>query len=188
MEGPEDLADAVRRLEARVQSLEALYGLVDLLALPGLLAGGAARIFDSTQAADTIPAQAAGFYGKEVDGRGVPIRWTRFPEPGVLDIAVLEGIPFLLRLRVLNQPHIQRSEDLDVRMADGRSLQFSDPESPEHGILAFETSINPERTGVLRLLLSSTSRLQAGAGDTRTLGLPFVELRSSPRLQITPAG
>ena len=187
MEGPDDLAATVRRLEARVQSLENLYGLIDLLALPGLLAGGAARIFDSTQAADSIPGQAPGFYGKEVDGRGLALRWTRFPEPGVLDIAVLVGMRFQLRLRVLHTPHINGPGDLAVSTADGDPLVFEEMDAPDQGVLEFSTRINPTQTGLIRLHLSSRAPLTTSSADTRKLGLPFVQLRSTPCLQIPAA-
>ena len=188
MDDPEDLANVVRRLEARVQSLESLYGLIDLLSLPGLLAGGAMRIFDCTQSADGIAPQAVGFYGKETDGRGVPIRWTRYPQAGQLDIAVLKSIPFLLQLRVLHTPHVSNPADLNVSTADGERVVFDANSQLEDGVLEFSAVITPENTGLVRLALSSKTHLQGSGGDMRQLGLPFVQVRSSPFLQNPPAG
>jgi len=188
MDSAEDLAEVVRRLEARVQSLESLYGLIDLLSLPGMLAGGAMRIFDCTQAADTIAAQAVGFYGKETDGRGLSIRWTRYPQAGQLDIAVLESMPFLLRLRVLHTPNLSGSSDLYVTKGDGEQVSFESVGQPDNGVLEFTAIVKPESTGLVRLSLSSKSCLQEAGGDARQLGLPFVQLRSSPLLHSPPAG
>jgi hypothetical protein len=187
MEDPNDLADAVARLEARVNRLESLYSLIDLLALPGLLAGGAARIFDSIQAADTIAAQAPGFYGKEMAGRGLAIRWTRFPEPGQLDIAVLGAIPFQLGLRVLHTPHIQSQDDIVVQTGDGEAIVFDTIDHLENGVLEFGAVITRSTTGVLRLCVGSRSHLEGSGGDTRLLGLPFVHLRSRPLLASPPS-
>jgi hypothetical protein len=186
MEEPNDLADAVRRLETRVQNLESLYSLIDLLALPGLLAGGAARIFDCVQSADTIAAQAVGFYGKEMASRGLAIRWTRFPDPGQLDIAVLGSIPFALELRVLHTPHVTTSDDVLVHTAEGEQISFESANHLENGVLEFVTVMTRPATGLLRLSLSSRSHLEGSGGDTRKLGLPFVHLRSHPHLATPP--
>lgn len=186
MADPEDLASTVRRLEARVQELEALYGLIDLLALPGLLAGGAARIFDSTQSADTIAGQASGFYGREAAGGGLAIRWTRFPEAGELDIAVLGSMPFALELQALHTPHIATAEDIEVRTSDGEVLAFNLVNQRENGVLEFGATLTRPNTGLVRLFISSTRALAGSGGDTRQLGLPFVKLRSRPLLA-TPA-
>jgi hypothetical protein len=188
MDGPDDLATKVRRLEARVDHLESLYGLIDLLALPGLLAGGAMRIFDCTQTAETVSAQATGFYGRELAGGGLAIRWTQFPQPALLDIAVIAAIPFAIQLQVLNTPHIQNPADLDVTLPDGARLAFELNRRLENGVIEFVAAVTAPTTGVLRLALSSTSHLQGSGGDTRKLGLPFVQLRSRPRLSMTPGG
>lgn len=187
MDGSNDLSDEVRRLEARVRHLESLYGLIDLLALPGLLAGGAARIFDCTQTAETIAAQAAGFYGKELDGRGLAIRWTRFPQPGLLDVAVIASIPFTIELQALHTPHIRTADDLDVGLPDGQRLVFELTNRLDNGVIEFGAVLTPVTTGVLRLSLSSANHLQGSGGDTRKLGLPFVQLRARPNLPMTSA-
>ena len=182
MEGPTDLMETVQRLEARVQALESLYGLVDLLALPGLLAGGAGRIFDSLQTAETIAPQAPGFYGKEDTGRGFSIRWTRYPEPARLDIAVLESIPFRVELQVLHMPHVSTVEDIVLLTSEGETISFDTVEHYENGVVEFGGLITSPRTGLLSLMVSSRTPLAGSEGDSRQLGLPFVHLRSRPDL------
>ncbi len=182
MEMPQDLPDTLQRLEARVQALESLYGLVDLLALPGLLAGGAARIFDTTQTAETIAADAPGFYGKEPAGRGFSIRWTRFPDPGRLDIAVLESIPFKVALRVLHMPHVSTEEDIVLLTSEGEPIAFDTVSHLDDGVIEFGCVITRPATGLLGLSASSRTPLERSDGDTRLLGLPFVQLRSRPNL------
>ena len=185
MTDSEDLADTVKRLEARVQELEAHHRLIDLLALPGLLAGGAARIFDCIQSAETIPAEAAGFYGREVAGGGVSIRWTRFPDAGRLDIAVIGSIPFVLELRALHTPHVRSPMDIIVRTDDGEEIDFDAVQPLEDGVLEFVTVVTRPNTGVLRLSLTTRAHLEGSGGDTRKLGLPFVRFRSRPQLAQT---
>ncbi len=182
MGGPDESADALARLEERVRNLEALYGLIDLLALPGLLMSGAARVFDATQSAETIPAQATGFYAREVAGGGVAIRWTKFPQPGLLDLAVLASIPFLLELRALNTPHVRSADDLEVVTSEGDRIAFDPASYLGDGVLQFSGILLPRSTGLLRLSLNSTSCLEGGAGESRKLGLPFVQLRSRPNI------
>jgi hypothetical protein len=182
METPTDLMEAVQRLEARVKALESLYGLVDLLAIPGLLAGGAAKIFDSLQTAETIAAQAPGFYGREAAGRGLSIRWTRFPEPARLDIAVLGSIPFLVELRVLHMPHVSTQDDVVLLTAEGERIAFDRVEHFDSGVIDFGCLVTRPNTGLLSLLASSRTSLKGSAGDSRQLGLPFVHLRSRPNL------
>lgn len=182
MGGPDEITDRLGALEERIQSLEALYGLIDLLALPGMLVGGASHVFDATQSADTIPAQASGFYAKEVAGGGLPIRWTRFPEPGAVNIAVLGTIPFRIELRVLHTPHVAAAEDLDVVTSEGERIVFEPASYLGGGVLEFSGVAAPRQTGLLSLSLSSTRCLEAAAGESRKLGLPFVQLRSRPNL------
>jgi hypothetical protein len=182
METPTSLMETVQRLEARVQALESLYGLVDLLALPGLLAGGAARIFDSVQTAETIAAQAPGFYGRETAGRGLSIRWTRFPEPGRLDIAVLASIPFRVELRVLHMPHVGTEDDVVLVTSEGEPITFDTVNHLDNGLIEFGALITRPNTGLLSLLASSRIPLESSGGDARQLGLPFVHLRSRPNL------
>jgi hypothetical protein len=174
--------ETVQRLEARVHALESLYGLVDLLALPGLLAGGAARIFDSLQTAETIAAQAPGFYGKEDTGRGFSIRWTRFPEPARLDIAVLGSIPFRVELQVLHMPHVTSVDDIVLVTSEGDRISFDKVDYLDNGVVEFGCLITSPNTGLLSLLASSRSPLETSEGDSRQLGLPFVHLRSRPNL------
>lgn len=188
MDGPDDLATRIRRLEARVDHLESLYGLIDLLGLPGLLAGGAMRIFDCTQTAETIAAHATGFYGRELAGGGLAIRWTQFPRPALLDIAVIAAIPFAIHLQVLNTPHVGRPADLDVTLPDGARLAFELTRRLENGVIEFGAVVTAPATGVLRLALSSATHLQGSGADTRMLGLPFVQLRAHPQLSMTPVG
>ncbi len=185
MTNPEDLADAVERLEARVQELEAHHRLIDLLALPGLLAGAAARIFDCIQSAETIPAEAAGFYGREIAGGGVNIRWTRFPDAGRLDIAVIGSIPFVLELRALHTPHVRSPMDIIVKTDEGEEIEFDAVQPLDNGVLEFVTVLTRPTTGVLRLSVTSRAHLEGSGGDTRKLGLPFVQLRSRPQLAQT---
>ena len=187
MEVPQDLPDTLQRLEARVQALESLYGLVDLLALPGLLAGGAARIFDTIQTAETISDQAPGFYGKEATGRGFSIRWTRFPDPGRLDIAVLGSIPFRVELRVLHTPHMSTEDDIVMLTTEGERIAFDTVEHLDEGVIQFGCLVTPSATGLLGLFASSRTPLQGSGGDTRLLGLPFVHLRSRPNLAFSPS-
>jgi hypothetical protein len=182
MEVSKDLTDTVQRLEARVQALESLYSLVDLLALPGLLAGGAARIFDSLQTAETIAAQAPGFYGREAGGRGFSIRWTRFPNPGRLDIAVLGSIPFRVELRVLHMPHVSTQDDIVMLTSEGDRIAFDTINHLDDGVLEFGCLITRPNTGLLSLFASSRAPLESSGGDSRLLGLPFVHLRSRPNL------
>jgi hypothetical protein len=182
MENPTELANTVQRLEARVHALESLYGLIDLLALPGLLAGGAARIFDSLQTADTIAAQAPGFYGREAAGRGLSIRWTRFPDPGRLDIAVLASIPFRVELRVLHMPHVSTEDDVVLLTAEGERIAFDTVNHLDNGVIEFGCLVTKSETGLLTLMASSRTPLEGSGGDTRQLGLPFVHLRSRPNL------
>jgi hypothetical protein len=182
MESQTDLMETVQRLEARVQALESLYGLVDLLALPGLLAGGAARIFDSLQTAQTIADQATGFYGKEDTGRGFSIRWTRFPEPARLDIAVLGSIPFRVELQVLHMPHVSTVDDIILLTSEGERVTFDTVEHFENGVVEFGGLVTSPNTGLLSLLASSRTPLDGTEGDSRRLGLPFVHLRSRPNL------
>ena len=185
MTNPEDLADTVKRLEARVQELEAHYRLIDLLALPGLLAGGAARVFDCIQSADTIPSEAPGFYGREIAGGGVSIRWTRFPDPARLDIAVIGSIPFVLELRALHTPHVRSPMDIVVTTDEGEEIEFDAVQPLENGVLEFVTVLTRPNTGVVRLLVTTRTHLEGSGGDTRRLGLPFVQLRSRPQLAQT---
>ena len=182
METPDDLIETIRRLEARVHALESLYGLVDLLALPGLLAGGAARIFDSVQTAETIAAQAPGFYGREAAGRGLSIRWSRYPDPGRLDIAVLGSIPFRIELRVLHMPHVSSQEDVVLMTSEGERIAFDTVNHLDNGLIEFGCLLTRPDTGLLSLLISSRTPLEGSGGDTRQLGLPFVQLRSRPNL------
>jgi hypothetical protein len=182
MESPTDLMETVQRLEARIDALESLYGLVDLLALPGLLAGGAARIFDSVQTADTIAAQAPGFYGKEATGHGFSIRWTRFPEPARLEIAVLGSIPFRVDLQVLHMPHVSTTDDIVVLTSEGEHINFDIINHLDNGVIEFGCLITRPDTGLLSILVSSRTPLNALEGDSRQLGLPFVQLRSRPNL------
>jgi hypothetical protein len=184
VENPTDLKETVQRLEARVQALESLYGLVDLLALPGLLAGGAVRIFDSLQTAETIAAQAPGFYGREAAGRGVTIRWTRFPEPARLDIAVLGSIPFRIELAVLHTPHVSTADDVVLLTSDGERIAFDQTNPSENGLIEFGCLITRPDTGLLSLFVSSRTSLEGSGGDSRQLGLPFVHLRSRPHLTL----
>jgi len=182
MELPKDLTDTLQRLEARVQALESMYGLVDLLALPGLLAGGAAQIFDTTQTADTIAAQAPGFYGREADARGFSIRWTRFPEAGRLEVAVLGSIPFRIELQVLSMPHVSTEDDIVLLTSEGERIAFDTINHRENGVIEFGGLLTRPGTGLLSLFASSRTSLESSGGDARILGLPFVQLRSRPNL------
>ena len=182
MDNPTDLTETVQRLEARVHALEALYGLVDLLALPGLLAGGASRIFDSLQTAETIAAQAPGFYGKEATGQGFSIRWTRFPDPARLEIAVLGSIPFRVELQVLHTPHVSTVDDVDLRTSEGERITFDVVNHLDNGVIEFSGLITSPTTGLVTLLASSRTPLDGSEGDSRQLGLPFVHLRARPNL------
>jgi hypothetical protein len=182
MESPTDLMETVQRLEARIEALESLYGLVDLLALPGLLAGGAARIFDSVQTAETIAVQAPGFYGREASGNGFSIRWTRFPDPARLDIAVLGSIPFRVELRVLHTPHVSTEDDVILLTSEGNRITFDTVDHLDEGVIEFGCLITSPNTGLLSLFLSSRTSLEGSGGDSRQLGLPFLQLRSRPNL------
>lgn len=185
MESPEDLMGVVQRLEARIQALESLYGLVDLLAVPGLLAGGAARIFDSLQSAETMAAQTPGFYGKEAAGRGVTIRWTRYPDPGNLNVAVIGGIPFSLALRTLHMPHVGSGDDVVLTTSEGERIVFDTVDHLENGVIELGAVIVRPATGLLRLSVTSRAPLDGSGGDTRQLGLPFIQLHARPKLAIS---
>lgn len=174
--------ELIAGLERRLRRLEAICGLVDLLALPGLLAGGASRIFDCTQTAETLWPQAEGFFGKEAVGSNLVIRWTRFPAPGLVDIAVIEGLPFVLELHVLHTPHVSEAADLAISDADGEPIAFQGAGHRGNGVLKFVATIPPRPTGIVRLCLSSKIYLQGSGTDTRQLGLPFVQLRGRPDL------
>jgi hypothetical protein len=186
MGGPDESAAALTALEERVRNLEALYGLIDLLALPGLLMSGAAQVFDATQSAETIPAQATGFYAKEVTSGGVALRWTKFPQPGLLDVAVLATIPFVLELRALNTPHVQSADDLEIVTSEGDRIAFGPASYLGNGVLQFSGVLLPKSTGLLRLSISSTTCLE-GAGDWRKLGLPYVQMRCRPNIGAVPS-
>ncbi|MEO7027291.1 MAG: hypothetical protein ABI056_07025 [Caulobacteraceae bacterium] len=174
--------EIIAGLERRLRRLEAVYGLVDLLALPGLLAGGASRIFDCTQTSETLWPQAEGFYGKEAVGSDLVIRWTRFPAPGRVDIAVFEGLAFVLELHVLHMPHVAEAADLAISDADGEPIAFESAGNRGNGVLKFIATLPPRATGIVRLFLSSKTYLQGSGTDIRQLGLPFVQLRGRPDL------
>ncbi len=57
----------------------------------------------------------------------------------------------------------------------------------DNGVIEFGAVLTPVTTGVLRLSLSSANHLQGSGGDTRKLGLPFVQLRARPNLPMTSA-
>ncbi len=171
---PSPLAD----LEARVRRLEALYGVIDLLALPGMLAGGAASMFDARQSAESLPDRAIGFFPKESAGRGLTIRWTRYPDAGELAAPILQGFPFRLELAVLPMPHVSRADDI-VLALDGEEIALGAARQLG-ATLVFAAEFMPARSGLARVALASRAPLQAAGGDTRQLGLPFVSLRTWP--------
>ena len=119
-------SDIIAELELRVRRLEALYDVIDLLALPGMLAGGAARLFDARQTADTLPDRAEGFFPKESARRDLSIRWTRYPEPGAFSAPVLKSFPFRAQLAVLSMPHIAAAADVSLSL-DGETVALSEP-------------------------------------------------------------
>lgn len=177
-------AASIADLEARVRRLEALYAVVDLLALPGMLTGGAARLFDARQTADTLPDRATGFFPKESARRDLAIRWTRFPEPGELAAPVFQGFPFQVELAVLAMPHISAAEDVGLRF-DGETLALSPPVA-RGAVLTFAAEFVPARNGLVVVQLTSRAPLPTAASDQRQLGLPFVSLRTRPKFAPDP--
>jgi hypothetical protein len=181
MTEPQDLAGVLEALDQRIRRLETLYGVVDLLGLPGLLAGGAASIFDLTQTASTLGDQTPGFFPRESSSGGVAIRWTRFPEPAQLAVPALEGYPFRLELTALRMPHIQEGDDVALSLSDIGEVPLGALMADE-GVSVFTGEFTSARSGLLTASLTSRTCLTTGGADSRRLGLPFVSLRTFPLL------
>lgn len=177
--------DVISDLQERVLRLEGLYSVIDLLGLPGLLAGGAAKVFDTTQTAESLGDQAQGFFPKERTVDGLPIRWTRHPEAADLCIPALEGYPFRLELTVLSMPHIQAADDLVLTLSDVGPVVFGSPVAVDSGATVFIGEFTSSKSGLLTASITSRTYLESAGKEHRHLGVPFVSLRSFPFL---PAG
>lgn len=180
-DGEQDV-DAISDLRERVLRLEGLYSVIDLLALPGLLAGGAAKVFDTTQTADTLGDQIPGFYPKERTADGLPLRWTRHPEPADLCIPTLEGYPFRVELTVLRMPHIQTAEDVMLNLSEVGPLALGPPAPRDFGAAMFAGEFIAAKSGLLTASITSRTYLEGAGAEQRRLGLPFVSLRTFPFL------
>ncbi len=175
-------ADIISDLRERVLRLEGLYSIIDLLGLPGLLSGGAAKIFDTVQTAATLGDQTPGFYPRETTSGGLPLRWTRYPEPAELAVPVLEGYPFRLELSTLAMPHIQAAEDIELSLSEVGPIVFAGPKSAASGVFVFVGDFVAPKSGLLTASLTSRTHLGGAGSEQRRLGAPFVSLRSFPVL------
>jgi hypothetical protein len=99
-----------------------------------------------------------------------------------LDVAVLGSIPFALELRALHMPHVSNLNDVVMHTAEGEPIPFNSIQPIEDGVLEFGAVITRPAAGLLRLQVGSRLPLEGSGGDTRQLGLPFVQLRSRPLL------
>lgn len=174
--------DEIADLRERVRRLEGLYSLIDLLGLPGLLAGGAARIFDTLQKADQIGDQTAGFYPLERTADGVHLRWTRFPNPAQLPIPVLQGYPFRVELSVLRMPHIRSGEDLVFEIDELGPITLRESDDADPGAALFVGAFMSDKSGLMTASLTSRTYLESAGADQRRLGVPLVSLRTFPSL------
>lgn len=176
-DGEQEIA-IIADLQARVARLEGLYNLIDLLGLPGLLAGGAAKVFDTTQTANSLGDQALGFFPEERTGDGLTIRWTKYPEAGELSVPALPGYPFRLELTVLSMPHVQTARDVVLTVSEFGPVSLGEPVSKGSGAAIFSGEFISSKGGLLTATITSRTSLRPSGGDQRRLGVPFVSLRS----------
>ncbi len=172
--------DEIADLRERVRRLEGLYSLIDLLGLPGLLAGGAAKIFDTLQKADQIGEQSAGFFPLERTAEGVHLRWTRYPRPAELPVPVLQGYPFRVELSVLRMPHIRTGADLLFELQELGPIPLRESDQADPGSTLFVGAFTSGKSGLMTASLTSRTYLESAGADSRRLGVPLVSLRTFP--------
>ncbi len=178
--------DVVADLRERVLRLESLYSVIDLLGLPGLLAGGAATVFDTTQTADSLGDQTPGLFPRERTPDGLALRWTRHPAPAELCVPALQGYPFRLELTVLRMPHIQNADDVELTLFEFGPVVFGPPVPRDRSAVVFSAEFISNKSGLLPAQLTSRTHLDVVGEEERHLGLPFVSLRSFPSLPGVP--
>lgn len=184
--GPQPPADgwpaAVARLEERVATLERLAGLVDLLALPAMLANGAAQIFTSGFEAADIPNEVPGVFPLERNDAGVAFRWLAFPERFELRVPVIADIASVVRLFTLDMAHLPDLDAFTFHAADDVAVTPVGLERLKGGLIAVQARVSAPTTRLAAVSVGCRTGLETGGRDARSLGLPFVKAQYRPEL------
>jgi len=178
----DELSATVARLTERVATLERLAELVDLLALPGMLAGGAAQLFTSGFDAVDVPNGLAGVYPLERNAKGLPFRWFSFPGRFELRVPVIAGISSVVTIDTLDMAHLP---DLAAFTFGAAPDVVVTPLALDHldgGLLSMRARVEAPTTRLAAIALGSRAGLETGGRDARSLGLPFVKARYRPEL------
>lgn len=178
----EDLPATVARLEQRVATLERLAELVDLLALPGMLAGGAAQIFTSGFDAVDVPNGLSGVFPLERNGKGLPFRWFAFPGRFDLRVPVIAGISSVVKIVTLDMAHLDGPSAFIFEAAEDVVVTPLGLDHLDGGLLAMQARVEAPTTRLAAVAIGSRAGLETGGRDARSLGLPFVKAQYRPEL------